>query len=110
MAASGRPIEISFTPSVAGKVKVLVSLNAAAGSGSDWGSNRQIGTFCEQDGTTTYGPLSVISNARAPYTMIGSFDVTAGSLVKVGLWAGVSGAAAMTVYAGANALAEFNPA
>ena len=109
MATSGRPVEITFTPAVAGKVKILASTNAQGIVGSDWGATRALKAFCEQSGATTYSMANALSNARAAYFVIGSFDVAAGALVKCGLWGGVSGAASMTVYAGANVLAEFTP-
>ena len=97
MAATGRPIEIEFTPLVDSTVQVTVTFSAA-GSGSDWGAGHFAKAFCEQDGSTSYGLSASLANARGYYTVMGSFDVVAGQLVKCGLYAGVSGAASITLY------------
>lgn len=97
MAASGRPVEIVFTPPTAGVLLVTASFSAA-GSGSDWGASKYGRCFCEQSGTTTYDGTTALGNTRAPYTLIGKFNVTAGAEVKCGFHGGVSGAAAVDFY------------
>lgn len=97
MAATGRPIEIEFTPLVDSTVQVTVTFSAA-GSGSDWGAGHFAKAFCEQNGTTVYGLNTSLANARTYYTVQGVFNVVAGQLVKCGLYAGVTGAAAITLY------------
>lgn len=106
MAASGRTVEITFTPPVDGVVKVTASFNAE-GSGSDWGAGHYAKCFCEQSGSTGYDLSTSLGNTRQAYTLLGTFAVTGGSAVKAGLYAGVSGAATLTIY-DANVVAEFN--
>lgn len=94
MAASGRPIELSFTPGVAGVVRVKCRFTM------DWfgssGSGATAKVFCEQSATTTYGPAGT-THYRTTQVLEASHDfaVTSGSLVKVGLWGGVTGAASV---------------
>ncbi len=97
MAATGRPIEIEFTPLVDSTVQVTVTFSAA-GVGSDWGAGHSAKAFCEQNGSTSYGLNTSLGNARTYYTVIGTFNVVAGVLVKCGLYAGVTGAASITLY------------
>lgn len=109
MAASGTPVVVTFTPPVAGTLKVIASLNAQGYFGSDWGVSRTVKTFCTQSGTTTYGTPSPLGNTRQAYSLVGLFSVAAGVKVTCGIWGGVSGAASMEIFAGANVIAEFTP-
>jgi hypothetical protein len=100
MATSGRPKEISFTPAVAGVVRVRCKFRM------DWtgpiGSNSAYGAcFREQSGTTLYSDAEATPAARnveQPFTLQHVFDVTAGSLVKVGLFGSIVGLASVNFY------------
>lgn len=107
MAASGRPVEITFTPDRAGVLKVTVSFNAS-GTGSDWGSGHAAACFCEQSSSTSYGLTTSLADARQAYTLVAAFDVSAGAEVKCGLYGSVTGAATLSFYT-VNAVAEFSP-
>lgn len=98
MAASGRPVEITFTPDAAGTL-VLTANFSAESDLSDWGTGANVRCFCEQSGTTSYDGVSGLGNtARFPYTLVASFAVTAGAEVKCGVYAGVTGAGTVIVY------------
>lgn len=107
MAANGRPVEISFTPSVAGTVKVTATFSGSGG-GSDWGSVVGAQCFVEQSGTTSYGTTEGLTTSRIPHVTQAVFSVSAGSLVKCGMYGYVSGASSCTFY-DVNVIAEFNP-
>lgn len=97
MATSGRPVEITFTPAVAGQLIVTANFNAE-GSGADWGSGAIAKCFCEQSSTTTYDGESKLGAARGSYTLIGRFDVAAGAAVKCGVYGAVTGATSRSFY------------
>ncbi len=107
MAASGRPNTVTFTPPTAGIVKVTASFSAGA-SGSDWGAAAQAKVFLEQSGTTTYDGATPLGGGRLPYSLVGTFVVTGGSVVVCGLYGAVTGASSETFY-DMTVVAEFNP-
>ena len=81
MTIRGRPIETTFTPASNGVVRVSVKFRLVWDLAACFG-----GAFCEQGGVTTYGiflgPPKFVNQA---FTAQGTFAVTAGTLVKVGL-------------------------
>ena len=94
MAIAGRPIETTFTPGVAGVVKVTVTYELVwdVGGGS-------AAVVCEQSSVITYGPFNGPEKyVRQPFTASFDFAVTAGSLVKVGLAAQGPGLRRMSFY------------
>ena len=95
MATSGRVVEASFTPPAAGVVKVrCTSTMSTSGSGGGYGYGLP---FCEQSSTTTYGTAEMRPPRFTEQTLVSEFvfDVTGGSLVKVGLWGGLAGLASV---------------
>lgn len=97
MAASGRPVEVTFTPQVAGRLLVTCAFSSD-GSGSDWGAGRVASVFMEQAGVTTYDGEAKLPTARAPFTITGAFDVAAGQEVKCGLYGSITGASSVNFY------------
>ncbi|MDT7836446.1 hypothetical protein [Aquabacterium sp. OR-4] len=88
-------------------VKVTASFSAGA-SGSDWGAAAQAMVFLEQGGTTTYDGATPLGAGRLPYSLVGTFAVSAGSPVICGLYGAVTGASTATCY-DITVVAEFNP-
>ena len=110
MAIRGRPIETTFTPAVAGVVKVSVKFmlwwNANVGSGPGFCSG---GAFCEQTAITSYGNfVGPPRNMEQAFTAEGTFGVSAGTLVKVGL-AADSGSPYSMSFRALVVTAEFTP-
>ena len=95
---SGRPKEISFTPAVAGTVRVRCTFEM------DWTGTAvtmaYAAAFCEQGGTTIYSqsgvypPKYVLQAGRIEEV----FNVSAGSLVKVGLFGSVAPLGSVNFY------------
>lgn len=105
MTVRGRPIETTFTPGVAGVVRVTVNFKMSWDVGTAMGG----GVFCEQSSVTTYGDFAgPPKRTLQTFTASGEFPVTAGSLVKVGL-AADSGSPYRMTFSDLSLSAEFFP-
>lgn len=105
MTIRGRPIETSFTPAVAGVVRVTVNFSLWWSVGFASGI-----VFREQSGTTLYGSGAGLPPklTQQAFTASSEFPVTAGSLVKVGL-AADSGSPYWMVFEDLTVTAKFFP-